>query len=458
MNPSDLVKQNIKDHLLSNYTIDKNIHVIGFGKAAVPMVLAAEAMLFDDVMTSFALVPHNTHIPKVSNLKTKFIFGAKNNLPDDKSIEGTKIIMDNLLTIPKEHIIIFLISGGGSSLLEAPIPNVSIKELVHLILEITQCGADISQLNRVRQALSTVKGGQLIEKTKGPKISFILSDIVNDPVNLIASGPTFIDVDKNRKTRYFEAMSTLTELNLNVSISISTAMRNYAFEKYEFEEKSNVLEELKSSVKNIVIGNNKKALSTLKEELEHKIKCFIVTDELQNEASVIGRKMADIISSFSSSNKINLNFFNKTDYDVKDDKIALLFGGEWVMKMKRNNNTNIGLGGRNQHLILTALQWLILNSKSENLKDFLLISFNTDGNDGKSPENAAAAGAFINKEDVIHFQGVDGDLSDLEDKINSYDSYNFWSNYRNGAKHFITSKTNTNLMDILVLVLDKSKL
>uniref|UniRef100_A0A0K0EN61 Glycerate kinase n=2 Tax=Strongyloides stercoralis TaxID=6248 RepID=A0A0K0EN61_STRER len=481
MNPKDLVIKSIYDNLDSilydNETFKQNLHVIAFGKAAIPMILGVESELGKYISSSIASIPYDVVVPKVSNLKTTFLNGAKNNLPDKNSLETTKKINNFIDNIPENDTVIILISGGGSALLTSPIPGVTLEEKHNITKLVSSYGADIRQLNIVRQSLSTLKGGQLGEKLYPRKvISLILSDIVGDPIQYIASGPTYIDNnikgESRRIKRYNEAINVLKKLNLFSYISSQTldAMKMYAYDKNNIENKTNSND---GRIKNYIIGNNMKGLQILRDKLlsiptDFSIdKVIIVTDSLEKDVNVLGQDYCNIIKKFIEIGDIDLSpIIPKMEtFKIKSNqkRIVFLFGGEWVIKL--NKNSKNGIGGRNQNLVLEVLNNVINQIEDDKIflkRSFSFISINTDGFDGPT----TAAGAMINYQDILYFLSQKDDknkdlnnditIDNIPEYIINKNSFEFWAKYKNGRNHILTGRSNTNFMDISILILENN--
>uniref|UniRef100_A0A0N5BYA6 Glycerate kinase n=1 Tax=Strongyloides papillosus TaxID=174720 RepID=A0A0N5BYA6_STREA len=451
--------------------------MIAFGKAAFPMIIGAESELGKYVLSSIASIPYDVNIPKVANLKTIFFKGGKNNLPDKGSLEATNQINNFINNIPKDDVVLILISGGGSALLPAPIPGVTLEEKSSITKLVAAHSADIRQLNIIRQSLSTMKGGQLAEKLYPRKvISLILSDIVGDPIQYIASGPTYIsesiEGESRRIRRYKEAIGVLKELNLfsNISPHILEAMKIYAYDKDNMEDKTLLND---GRVRNYIIGNNMKGLQILRDNLMS-LPCdyclddvAIVTDSLEGDVEVLAKNYCIVIKKFLEYGKIDLSSINSTikPYKIKSNqtKIGFLFGGEWVIKLNKNNKN--GIGGRNQHLVLEILSNLINQIHDSSVlekRNFKLLSFNTDGFDGPT----LAAGAMIDGKDLIYFLSqnsndnykeiVNDDFTilNITTHLANRNSFKFWEKYKNSRNHIVTGRTNTNFMDITILILE----
>ncbi|KAH7697191.1 MOFRL family protein, partial [Aphelenchoides avenae] len=195
------------------YELNHNVHIVAIGKAAVGMVEGAEAALGGHVVDGIASVPVGSRIH--DGLKTKLYAGAEHNLPDAAAAENARRIEKFLERVrAADQIVLFLISGGGSALLPAPVPGISLEEKLDVIKLLAQNGADIKQLNIARIALSRLKGGKLARKAAPAKcISLIISDIVGDPIDLISSGPTVLSRTDRRSP-----LDVLRELNLTEKV------------------------------------------------------------------------------------------------------------------------------------------------------------------------------------------------------------------------------------------------
>ncbi|MFQ5454528.1 MAG: glycerate kinase, partial [Candidatus Zixiibacteriota bacterium] len=198
LDPEQLVKKKVsihdaallvekREYNLNNY---ENIYVVGGGKACAPMAKAVEEIFGDRIGHGVIVVKYNHSLP----LKKVEIIEASHPVPDENSISGTSDILSLLSKTGEKDLIICLISGGGSALLVQPHNGITLKDIQITSTELLACGATIDEINTVRKHLSSIKGGQLAKAAyPSTLITLILSDVVGDPMDIIASGPTVPD-------------------------------------------------------------------------------------------------------------------------------------------------------------------------------------------------------------------------------------------------------------------------
>ena len=170
----------------------KGVKVVAFGKASLSMAAEVLSILGPDSVLPGSVIS----APKSSTLPNPVGFevhrGAADNLPDQEAAIAAGRIMEEVSNVNacQGHIVLVLVSGGGSALLPAPIDGLDLDTKTDLIRNLHNSGASIQEVNTVRTVLSKVKGGRLAEAATAPLVSLIISDVVSDPLNLIASGPT----------------------------------------------------------------------------------------------------------------------------------------------------------------------------------------------------------------------------------------------------------------------------
>ena len=197
-----------------NFNLDAfdRVLLIGFGKASIPMGLAA-AKIFGEFLSSGILITKAkfTDDKLTSKMKPVSIFEGSHPVPDQRSIEGAQGIVDLLSTTTEKDLVICLISGGGSALLTLPVAGISLDDIQTLTKSLLACGATINEINCLRKHLSQVKGGQLAQlAAPAQMISLILSDVVGDPLDVISSGPTVPD-----STTYTDALGVLEKYGIS---------------------------------------------------------------------------------------------------------------------------------------------------------------------------------------------------------------------------------------------------
>jgi hydroxypyruvate reductase/glycerate 2-kinase len=362
----------------------KRIFLTGFGKASGSMAKAIEEIIdFDEecIITTEDI-----------NLKKAIVFKGTHPWPSEINLKATEKIIDIFERANEDDLIIVLISGGGSSLLCKP--KISLEGMIEITEELMKKGCTIEELNVVRKHLSHVKGGKLAKMTKASILSLIISDIIGNPVELIASGPTSPDSSSAK-----EAMKIIEKYGIK---------NKEAIEALKKDEKISKLE----NVKNIIVADNEMACKkALEKAVEKGYYGKIFTNRLKGEARAVGKDLGKFAKIYPRNRAI------------------LIFGGETTVKVKGN-----GTGGRNQEIVLSAI---------EEIKDeeIAFISFGTDGIDGNSPAGGAIAdgnsyGKAMEKKLII------------EEFLEENNSYEF---FRILGDVIITGYTGTNVMDIQLI-------
>jgi len=409
VNPYDIVKSKFdgKKIIFESKIIDlsdfKNIFLIGFGKASVGMAQG----VCDSIDIKKGIVITNDPNSKVKN-KTIFTLTGAHPLPNKKSIENTNKVIDLVKKCNKNDLLIVLISGGGSSLLCKP--RVDIEDLQKTINLLLKSGANINEINTIRKHLSLIKGGQLINYIKCTVISFIISDIIGDPLEFIASGPTYPD-----STTYCDAQKIFLKYGIWNKIPFSV--------KKVIEDgiKENISETLKKnnpifkSVYNFLVANNEIACKAAeKKACELGYSTMLLTTALNGEARKVGKFLVE----------------KATTYNTCTKKIAFISGGETTVKIIGD-----GKGGRNLEMVLSGVKQL-------SNKDIIFASLATDGIDG----NCNAAGAIADPYTYIYSQKKKLEPNKFLNENNSYEFF------KNLGDLLITQKTGTNVMDIQILI------
>ncbi|TKR77116.1 hypothetical protein L596_018145 [Steinernema carpocapsae] len=413
--PSKCVQKSLNrqgNRLLYNgksYDLRNNVYLVAFGKAAASMVEGAEKVLGEDLVEGIASVPIGTKAS--GSLKSRFYEGARNNLPDEAAEANSKRIVEFLEKARKDerNIVMVLVSGGGSALLPLPVDGITLEEKLETIKVLASRGYDIKQLNLVRQRLSKLKGGKLAELTAPCKVlGVIMSDIVGDPISLIASGPTVP-----------QEASKLPEIDFSIlPRSVSRILQ--ASSPSPTSQSSNA--------NNSIVCNNKIALDAASEFFaSHGYTVEIATSTLEGDASDRANVMRDIVSGL-----------------LGKKKHVVLFGGETTVRFPAHGKT--GKGGRNQEMALAALKNL---SESQDTlpESFAFMSAGTDGQDGPTD----AAGAVFTSQDLLPAKE---NLQKIIEQLKAKDSYNFWTQFEEGRCHFKPSQTGTNVMDIQMIVVE----
>jgi glycerate 2-kinase len=342
---------------------------------------------------------------------------AGHPVPDSNGFMATRAVMELAGKAGQDDLVICLISGGGSSLLTDFPEGSSPEEMVRINDLLVNSGASITEINAVRKHLSAVKGGQLARAVYPAElVSLILSDVPGDPIDVIASGPTTPD-----PTTFRQALTVLESFNLTGSVPagiLKYLSDGIAGIRPETPKPS---DDIFKRTRNILVGNNSMALeAACKKALEYNINAVIIDDELQGDTSSVAGYIIDTSLSFQSD-----------ENEVKP--VCLIFGGETTVKM-----TGKGLGGRNQHLALECSLLL------QDHPGITVLAAGTDGNDGPTD----AAGAVV---DNATFPSAVAKKTDPLKYLNEFDSYHF---FRKAGGHIITGPTMTNVMDIIVVIVE----
>ncbi len=420
--PIELIHRRVM--LEGNYLIVNNlkfnldeydrIFVVGTGKASAYMAYEIETLLGSKIFTGIVSTKYDHSAPCEI---IKIIECGHPVIDENSLIAGTEI-----LELGKEanenDLVICLLSGGGSSLLEKLPDEIHLNELQAVFRLLLNSGANIEEMNIVRRHLSNIKGGKLAAAIyPATCVSLILSDVINDPLEAIAGGVTSPD-----PSTFNDALSII--IKYKIKERIPTNVLDYILRGIDGKIPETIKPGNKvfDSATNIILGNNKEALLNAKEKAESLgYNVLLYSDNIQGEAREIGKFSAEIAR----------QIFNESKPLTR--RACFLFGGETTVSIRGN-----GKGGRNQELVLSAL-----NEMGDVKFDYLIASVGTDGTDGPTD----AAGAIASKE--IMNKSIELNLNIL-DYINNNDSYNFFDKVGGLIK---TGPTGTNVMDITIILI-----
>jgi glycerate 2-kinase len=365
--PKQLIKVKVKvenNHLqVEGYTFDlrkfKHVYVVGGGKAGGKMAQTIEEILGPHLTAGVINIPYGTkqktHVIELNE--------ASHPVPDEAGVRGTYRIMELAEHAEENDLVICLISGGGSSLMPMPREGISLQDKQALTNVLLKSSAAISEINAVRKHLSAFKGGWLAKKAYPAQVlNIILSDVMGDQLDSIASGPTVPD-----PSTFSDAKKILEKHNLwlNAPVSIRKVLLQGA--KGLLQETPKAGDSVFENVYNVVIGNNRTACLAAVDCLRSKgLKTLLLADMLEGEAREVGKALAKFASSGFLCNA------------PIPKPLGVVGGGETTVTVTGN-----GLGGRNQELALSAA----LNLKDS--EECVIASFSTDGVDG--PTDAAGA-------------------------------------------------------------------
>lgn len=336
--------------------------------------------------------------------------------PDEVGIKGTLRMLELAEQAGEDDLIICLVSGGGSSLMPLPRRDISLDSKRQITSALLKCGATITEINAVRKHISAFKGGWLARKCyPATVLSLVLSDVVGDALDSIASGPTVPDA-----TTFNDAHKVLEKYGLWESAPVSIRNLLSDGEKGIIEETPKKRDEAFERVSNVVLGNNRCASVAVCEHLKSKgLNTVLLTSTLEGEAKHVGAVLASIAKEvLESGNPVS-------------KPVAIIAGGETTVTV-----VGEGVGGRNQELALSAA----LRLRGSHTITFA--SFSTDGVDG--PTDAAGAIADGKTTERGEKLGLDA-----ETYLARNDSYTYFSKI---GDLIITGKTGTNVNDISLLI------
>lgn len=421
VSPNEIVRRRVKFHGDAlhvdgrSFPIRGDVYLVGFGKAVMGMAVELERVLGDALKKGIVSVPRvsmdaawasadKSGFPKLHGSRIDYREGGVDNQPDSRSLDTTHDIIDLVEGLTETDTLVALVSGGGSALLYMPRPVLDQEDKLELCRRLQNAGADITELNTVRQKLSLVKGGGLARMAyPASVITLILSDIVGDPVHLIASGPTVYSPRAPQNV-----IAILKKYNLYQSLEGD--LKAVVTSKETFNDKPllNPAKKFKH-VTNIILGNNTTALEAASHEaLRKKLTPIILKSDVTGNVQDVSMAYAHITSLICLAllNELGREEFydsvrtmpilplsiHKVDEIFRCIKnlggIVLIGGGEPTVVV-----TGQGKGGRNQELALRfSLNWLAKIKSYPRLVEYdvIMLSAGTDGQDGPTD----AAGAF----------------------------------------------------------------
>jgi hydroxypyruvate reductase len=393
-----------------------HIFVIGAGKAACPMAAALEEILYNDLTGGHVNVKYGHLAP----LKKVSVQEAGHPVPDEAGLQGTRKILDLVAKAGKDDLVICVLSGGGSALLPLPSQGITLEEKQIITKMLLACGANINEMNAVRKHLSQVKGGQLAKAAyPATLISLILSDVIGDALDVIASGPTVPD------TSTFHTVQMILE-KYGIHNQIPTSVKKHIEKGLagEAPETPKPDDPIFAKTQNLVIASNRQAVAAAKEEAEKLgYHTLILSTFVEGETREVGRVHAAIAKEILLSEQ------------PLTAPACVISGGETTVTLRGS-----GRGGRNQEFTLAAAIDIA------GLQNVVIMSAGTDGTDGPTD----AAGAICDGETI--YRAMDLGL-DPQVFLANNDSHHFMEKLDD---LLITGPTNTNVMDLHFILVETS--
>jgi len=378
----DEIRVNNKVFRIDEYS---NIYSVAFGKAGDSMTRALNSIL--PVKSGIIVIPKGSK--SIIKSKKFQIFNSRHPNPDKTSVKAAKEVMKFVQNKRSDELVIFLVSGGASSLLALP-NEITLDDKIHVTNVLLKSGATIQEFNCIRKHLSKIKGGKLVENMKCQGVSLVMSDVEGDDLSSIASGTTYMD-----DTTYADALAILDKYKIRwkTPTEVIRVLEDGVNKKITETPK-------KPRIENTVIANNQdclKAMQTAAESMGYTVSTMQIFGDIKEAVTKILEKIAE-------------------------ESTCIIFGGETTVKVLGK-----GVGGRNQELVLRLLK------NTQRLRKMIIASIGTDGIDG----NSVFAGAIT--------ENIKMDLNTIKEFLKNSDSGRFFQKQKG---NIVTKQTHTNLMDI----------
>lgn len=398
---------------LSRY---RQVIVLGIGKASARMASTMENILAEEISSGFVITKYG-HGLKLNKINVR---EAGHPVPDENSLEGARILAQMAAAADENTLIINLISGGGSSLLCLPGDGISLEDKRQTTSALLASGANIEEMNCIRKHLSRVKGGGLARIASPARlINLILSDVIGDRIDTIASGITAPD-----PTTFQDALSIVRKYNLEDKLPQAVRDHLARGARGEVPETPKASDPVFRSTDNIILGNNTLACRAAQKTAER----------LGYHARILSTMMAGEAAEAGA-------YFARLAEDIASDKsdmakpAALIAGGETTVTIRGK-----GKGGRNQELALAFA--VELHRIKPNASNIFFLSAGTDGSDGPTD----AAGAFVTPSLM---EKMKTNPAQAEAHLKQNDAYHFFTNT---GDLFKTGPTFTNVCDLQILL------
>lgn len=418
----NLIKDKIKYEknklFLNNdeYAEIKNVYIFGFGKSSAAMAEQIENIFGNNIKDGMIITKDGYE----KKLKKMEVLSGSHPYPDKRTIKNTEKFLEKIKNVENNSTVIFLISGGGSALFEKPEFNINLSDLEITNQILLESGLDIKNINIIRKHISSVKGGKLLKLFKNKNVNlfnFIISDVANNDLSTIASGPTNYD-DSTFKNAY--------DIIKNNKLENKIPQKVVSFIKDNVEKNNN--ETLKSSefeifnVVNFFISKVEEAVLKTYNMLKDKNKnAYILSSDLYGESIEAGKLTSSIALEVKKYNRP----FEKPCY--------LISGGETTVSIKNKN----GVGGPNKEFILGFVNGI------KNTKNITQIAIDTDGTDGPC-KSAGAIGDYKTYEKIK-------ELYNFEEIISSNNTEVIFSRIKD---LIVTGPTESNLNDLRITLIE----
>lgn len=381
---------------LEKMNLNGHLYCAAVGKAGWQMARAAEEVLGDRIEKGIVITKYGHVKEPLAHFRC---YEAGHPVPDENTWEASKALVNMADGLDEGDVLLFLLSGGGSSLFE--IPLVTPEETAAVTEEMLKSGADITEMNTVRKHLSAVKGGRFAMHCAPAEVKMIvLSDVVGDRLDMIASGPAVPD-----ESTCEDALNVVKKYHLHLSENAMNCLRQETPKRLDHVEA-------------VLCGSVRKLAQAAKNSAEaHGYRTWLLTDCMDCEAREAGRFLASIARTYAHTK----------------EKLAVIAGGETVVHVKGR-----GLGGRNQELALAAAAGI------SGLENVCVFSFGSDGTDGPTD----AAGGYVSgmTKAQLENKGIR-----IDDVLEDNDAYHALAKTGGLVK---TGPTGTNVNDVSVILIN----
>ena len=398
--PEAAVKEALNDPRFLSRKNKGRVIVASIGKAAWRMAKAASDILGSEI--SGAVVTKYEH--SMGDIKGLEIFEAGHPVLDENTLKGTKALLEHVKNLTSDDTVLFLVSGGGSALFELPAEGVTLDDMKDITSQLLACGADIVEINTIRKHLSSVKGGRFAELCKPAHVFMVvLSDVLGDRLDSIASGPAWNDDSTSE-----QALEIVKKYSLNVKPELMKILST---------ETPKTLDNVTAVITGSVTALCKAACEFAKSKGYNPL---LLTTTMTCEAREAGSFMAAIAREVLTSGQ-----------PVKAP-CAIIAGGETVVHL-----TGKGMGGRNQEFALSAAVGI------SGLDNVVIASLGSDGTDG--PTDAAGGIVDGKTEAILKSKGIN-----IPDVLKNNDAYNA---LKAADALLMTGPTGTNVNDVAMALI-----
>jgi glycerate 2-kinase len=392
-----------------------HVYIAAIGKASIPMATSCSEILGSYLTAGLVITKKGFIGEKRPSQKNLSIVQANHPIPDSSNLRAAEKLTSFFAKLSKEDLVICLLSGGGSALLMKPSPAITLDDVRVTTQLLLSCGAEIGEVNVIRKHIDEFKGGKLADFFyPAGVVTLILSDVMGDAIDQIASGPTTAD-----PTTFSDAWSILKKYQLIDSIPPSILAHLREGMEGRKPETVKMGDPMIEHVQNVIVGNNAQAVEAAGEAARQSgFVTQLLGTPLQGEASVAGRMLAEKARSLFTSPTI------------ASQSACFIAGGETTVHIH-----GTGKGGRNLELAMGSVKYI----SGEN--QIILTSLATDGDDGPTD----AAGAVVTNQ--TYQRGLAKGL-DPEEYLAKNDAYHYFEHLGDLIK---TGPTLTNVNDLVFI-------